>query len=64
MTFFNRFITKIYNYIYFHRGETLLIKDIVADTGISKPTVIKYIKWLQRRDLIKKTGKKFDILPI
>lgn len=63
MRFFNGNIEKIYQYIYVHDGETILIKDIVAETGISTPTVIKWVRWLERRELIQKNGKKFKILP-
>lgn len=64
MQFRNRFISKIYKYLLIHDGETILIKDIVENTRISKPTVIKYVRWLERRQIIKKTGKKFEILPV
>lgn len=63
MHFFNKNLAKIYKYIYIHDDETILIKDICTATGISKPTVHKYIKWLIRRELIKKDGKHFSILP-
>lgn len=63
VTFFNKYLNKIYKYIYIHDTETILIKDIVLETGYSEKTVIKYVKWLERRDLIKKVGKKFFILP-
>lgn len=63
MKFLNKFIEKIYRYIYIHDGETILLKDICAATRISEPTVRKYIRWLERRELIKKTGKHFEILP-
>ncbi len=64
VNFRNKYINTIYKYIYFHDGETLLLKDIVRDTRLSSPTVIKYIRWLQERELIKKTGKHFQILPV
>ena len=52
MQFFNKNLAKIYKYIYIHDA-----------TALSKPTVHKYIKWLIRRELIKKDGKHFSILP-
>lgn len=64
MTFFNKNLAKIYKYIQFHDDETILIKDICRATGISKPTVIKFVRWLERRELIKKNGKHFKILPV
>lgn len=63
VNFRNKYIAKIYKYIYIHDDETILIKDIIAETRISKATVVKYVKWLERRELIKKTGKHFKILP-
>lgn len=59
----NKFANKIYRYIYIHSGETILIKDIIETTGISKATVHKYLNWLIRRNLIKRNGKKFEVLP-
>lgn len=64
VTFRNKFIQKIYKYLYIHDEQTLLIKDIARDTGLTRPTVIKYIRWLERRELIKKTGKFFKIIPV
>ncbi len=63
MIFFNKNIEKIYKYIYIHDNQTILIKDICRETNISKATVIKHIKWLIKRELIKKDGKHFSILP-
>jgi len=64
MQFHNKFIQSIYKYIYVHSGQTILIKDIAAETGISQPTIRKYIRWLQRRELITKKGKNFVAVPI
>lgn len=63
MKFFNPYLDKIYKYIYIHDGQTLLLKDIAKDLSITQPTARKYIKWLARRDLIKKVGKKYYIIP-
>ena len=63
INFFNRRLEKIYKYIYIHNGETILIKDIAQATAITEKTVRKWIKWLIARELIKKDGKKFSILP-
>lgn len=62
MRFFNRWIDSIYRYIEVHDGETLLIKDIARDIGTTVVTVRKYLKWLTRRDLVKRTGKRFSIV--
>lgn len=64
MTFLNKYIEKIYKYIYIHDGQFLLIKEMSKDLQITEPTIRKYIRWLERRELIKKTGKKFEIIPI
>lgn len=61
MTFRNKFVDKIYKYIYRHSGETILIKDIIEETGLSKATVHKYLKWLIRRQYVIKNGKKFTV---
>lgn len=63
MNFRNKYIRKIYKYIYIHDDETILIKDIASATRINRKTVTKYINWLIKRELIKKDGKHFKILP-
>lgn len=60
----HKFLRNIYKYIYIHSGQTILIKDICKATGYSKPTVIKYIRWLTERDIIKKSGKHFEVSPL
>lgn len=64
INFRNKFAQKIYKYIYIHDGETILLKNMARDTGICDKTCRKYVKWFERRGLIKKTGKTYDILPI
>lgn len=59
MNFKNKFVDKIYKYIYRHSGETILVKDIIDDTGFARATVHKYLNWLIRRDYVIKNGKKF-----
>lgn len=59
----NPYAHIIYQYIYRNDGQTILQIDIAEETGISRPTIRKYLKWLERRHLIKKTGKKISILP-
>lgn len=61
MNFVNKYADKVFKYIYRHDGETILIKDIIEETGLAKGTVHKYIKWLLRRNLIIKNGKKISI---
>ena len=63
MTIRNKYAHKIYHYIYCNDGQTILIKDIISETQISKPTVHKYLKWLERRNLIRRAGKRFYIIP-
>lgn len=58
MRFLNSYIQKIYNYIYINDGQTFLLQDIAEDLEISRPTINKYLKWLERRHLIKRHGKK------
>lgn len=58
MTIRNENANKVYQYIYIHSGETILVKDIEEWTGLTRPTVIKYIRWLIRRNLIQKIGTK------
>ena len=60
MNFKNKFADKTYKYIYRHSGETILIKDIIEDTGFARATVHKYLKWLIRRQYVTKNGKKFS----
>ena len=61
MTIHNKFADKLYKYIYRHDGETILIKDMIEETGVSRATTFKYIKWLERRELIFREGKKFRV---
>lgn len=63
MRFFNWRLDRIYKFIYIHDGETILKQDIASATRLSKPTVSKWLKWLEKRKLIKIDGKKFSILP-
>lgn len=63
MRFINKYADKVYRYLYRHDGETLLLKNIARDTEISRPTVRKYLRWLERRGYIKKDGKQFSIVP-
>lgn len=63
MYFRNSYLHAVYKYIYIHDDETILLKDMAEETGICDKTCRKYIKWLERRELIKKDGKHFKILP-
>lgn len=64
MNFMNRQLDKLYKYIYIHDDQTLLLKNIAAEINISRPTLNKYLKWLERRELIQRNGKHFKIIPI
>lgn len=61
MRFFNKYLNNIYRYIEMHDGETILIKDMVKDLDISAKTIRKYIRFLVKGEIIKKTGKRFSI---
>lgn len=63
MRFVNKYVDRIYKYIYIHDDETILIKDIARAVGFTEKTVIKYVRWLVRREYIKKDGKHFKIIP-
>lgn len=63
VNFRNKFLQKVYKYIYIHDDETILMKDMEKETGITEKTCRKYVRWLERRELIKKDGKHFKILP-
>lgn len=56
--FFKRILREIYNYIKFHDGETILVKDICKELQTTRPTVKKYLDWLEKRELIGRHGKK------
>lgn len=62
--FLNQIIEKIYRYLKFHDGEIILMFEMEKDLMISQPTLRKYLKWLQERELIRKKGKRFFIIPI
>lgn len=64
MNFMNHRLDKLYKYLYIHDKETLLLKEIAAEINISRPTLNKYLKWLERRELIQREGKHFKIIPI
>ena len=63
MKFVNHYVDRIYKYLYRHDGETILLKDLVTEVGFCDKTIRKYLKWLVRREYIKKDGKKISILP-
>lgn len=61
MEFRNRILRRIYKYIYIHDGQTILIKDIAAETGYCRQTISKYLKWMERREILTRYGKKFEL---
>lgn len=63
MRFLNKYLDRIYRYLYKHDQETVLIKDICKATGFSKTTVIKYVRRLERLGLISRDLKYFRIIP-
>lgn len=58
---FDAYAKIILEYIEKHDGETLLIKDIAADTLISVKTVQKKIAALVEEGYITKDGKRFFV---
>lgn len=64
MEFRNRIIRKIYRYIYIHDGQTILINDIKKETGYCRQTISKYLKWLEKREILHRDGKKFKLLKL
>lgn len=65
MKFFNKKLERLYKYLYIHSGQTILMQDIVDEIQVSAPTIRRFLKWLEARELIKRTGKKkFEIIPI
>ena len=63
MRFFNKNLERIYRYIFIHDDETILIKDMASELNICRQTCSKFVKWLIKRELIKKSGKHFKIIP-
>ncbi len=49
----------LYSYIKTHSGQTILIKDIVNDTGMTNKTISKKIALLSENGFIRREGKKF-----
>lgn len=62
ISFPNPIIARIYRYIKLNDGQNILYKDIMEELNISYPTIRKYIAWLERRDLIEKSGKRITLL--
>lgn len=62
ISFPNPYIQKIYHYIYLNDGHNIFYKDIMEALSITYPTVRKYIRWLEKRNIIKRTGKRIAIL--
>lgn len=60
MIFPNAYIRKIYKYIQLHDGETILMQDLSTAIGASQPTTRKYLRWLIRRELVIKNGKRLS----
>lgn len=65
MKFFNKKLERLYKYLYIHDGQTILMQDLVEEIKVSAPTVRRFLKWLEERELIKRVGKKkFEIVHI
>lgn len=53
MKFSNNYINKIYRYLKLHNGQVIFRYEMADDLRITQPTLRKYLRWLQDRDLIK-----------
>lgn len=56
----NTYAQLIYKYIYCHDGETILQYEMANELGMCTKTARKYTKWLEKRNLIRKQGKKYS----
>lgn len=56
---FDALTRVLYDYIKIHSGQTLLIKDIVKDTGITNKTISKKVALLEENGFVRREGKKF-----
>ncbi len=50
--------TQIYRYLSTRDGQTILQKDIAADTGVGKNTVSRDLKKFERWNIIERDGKR------
>lgn len=57
----SKFNRSVYTYIKRHDGQTILMKDIMNELGVSYPTVRRCLRWLVDRELISRTGKKISV---
>lgn len=53
----------VLKYLQERDGQTILTKDIAADTAIAPNTIRKKVKLLEEKGLIKREGKKYFVLP-
>lgn len=63
MRFLNKKLNAIYKYLYIHDGDIYCQSEIAKDLGFTRTTVRKYVKYLIRREYIKKDGRRIHILP-
>lgn len=59
---FDALTRVLFDYIKNHSGQTILIKDIVNDTGITNKTISKKIALLVENGFVRRDGKKFFVL--
>lgn len=52
----------VLKYIQDRDGQTILLKDIAADTAINPKTIRKKIALLEEKSLIRREGKKYFVL--
>lgn len=60
----NTYAQRIYQYIYINDGQIFLQKEMAAELFISEPTIRKYLRWLERRNLIVRNGKRISTVPV
>ncbi len=52
----------ILNFLKDHDGQTVLLKDIAEELGITRQTVTTHIKKMTESNIIDRDGKKFVVL--
>lgn len=62
MNNFDALTRVVFDYIQKHDGQTILIKNVTADTAVNPKTVRKKIAILEERGFISRDGKNFSVL--
>ena len=61
VNFKNVYRNAIYNYIRVNSGENILQKDIEEAIHICRRTVQRHLHWLEKRNYIRREGKRIYI---